>query len=90
MWLISVVIVVKEQKVVYVNYSMVSGMLMLSSLLLNDYTPQEGSHTGEGEKCEDEATTERSCYSLSMTPIPHLPELLRGGEVVELGTKDQS
>ena len=38
--------------------------------------PVGRSHTGAGEKCEEQGVAGRSCYGL--TSVPHLPALLWG------------
>lgn len=40
------------------------------------------------EKCEEEGLIERSCYRLTVDPIPHPPVPLGGEEVEEVGIKE--
>ena len=59
-------------------------------LLMKDCLPWERPHVWVGEKCEEEGESERNCYGLTATPIPHPACTTPGKEVEQLGMKEWS
>lgn len=55
---------------------------LLGFALVLDFLLEKGPHA-EAEECEEQETEEATCDDLSTTPIPYLPEQLKGEEVEE-------
>lgn len=56
-----------------------------SNLFLKDCILWGEAHTGAGEQCEEEGTTEKMCYGLAATHIPFRFCTVQGEEVKESG-----